>query len=130
MKISQFLFLTRDIFFEPPLYIFEEVLVAALIIVVAFCAPSEEKSKDIKILPASSSLEWIDDCPKKAPVCPKSYKGAPPLLLISLDGFRPDYLKRGLNPTLERLSRCGVRAPYMMPVFPTKTFPNHYSQVT
>ncbi|GFS38436.1 hypothetical protein NPIL_423301, partial [Nephila pilipes] len=78
----------------------------------------------------SSSLEWIDDCPKKAPVCPKSYKGAPPLLLISLDGFRPDYLKRGLNPTLERLSRCGVRTPYMMPVFPTKTFPNHYSQVT
>ncbi|GFW51106.1 hypothetical protein TNCV_3593881 [Trichonephila clavipes] len=107
-----------------------EVLFAVIIIVIAFCAPSKEKSKFISSLSASTPLEWIDDCPKSAPVCPPSYEDIPPLLLVSLDGFRPDYLKRGLSPTLARLSQCGVRAPYMMSVFPTKTFPNHFSQVT
>ena len=54
----------------------------------------------------------------------------PPLILISIDGFRPDYLKRNLTPTLQRLMDCGTRAPYMRSVYPTMTFPNHYSIVT
>lgn len=54
----------------------------------------------------------------------------PPVILISLDGFRADYLDRGRNPSLERLAQCGVHAPFMRPVFPTKTFPNHYTIVT
>ena len=60
----------------------------------------------------------------------------PPLLIISLDGFRSDYLDRELNgesaaPTLNRLARCGVWASSgMMPSYPTMTFPNHYSIVT
>jgi predicted AlkP superfamily pyrophosphatase or phosphodiesterase len=54
----------------------------------------------------------------------------PAVLLVSLDGFRWDYLDRGLTPNLERLAREGVRAEAMVPVFPTKTFPNHYSIVT
>jgi predicted AlkP superfamily pyrophosphatase or phosphodiesterase len=54
----------------------------------------------------------------------------PPLILVSLDGFRWDYLDRGLTPTLSRLARDGVRARWMVPVFPTKTFPNHFSIVT
>lgn len=52
------------------------------------------------------------------------------MILISLDGFRADYLDRGRNPSLERLAQCGVHAPFMRPVFPTKTFPNHYTIVT
>lgn len=56
--------------------------------------------------------------------------GEAPLVLISLDGFRADYLDRGRNPSLERLGQCGVRAPFMRPVFPTKTFPNHFTIVT
>jgi predicted AlkP superfamily pyrophosphatase or phosphodiesterase len=54
----------------------------------------------------------------------------PPVVLVSLDGFRWDYLDRGLTPTLARLAREGVRAQALVPVFPTKTFPNHYSLVT
>ena len=52
------------------------------------------------------------------------------LLVVSLDGFRADYLRRGLTPHLQRLSECGVHAPYMRASFPTKTFPNHYTLVT
>lgn len=66
-----------------------------------------------------------------------------PLILISLDGFRPEYLSRtatennphhnGLEfaaPTLNCLSKHGLSAPFMMPSYPTITFPNHYSIVT
>lgn len=52
------------------------------------------------------------------------------LLLVSIDGFRPDYLDRGLTPTLARFAREGVRATSMQPSFPTLTFPNHYTLVT
>ncbi len=54
----------------------------------------------------------------------------PPLLLISLDGFRADYLYRGHTPVIQKLSECGVHVPYMRPVFPSKTFPNHYAIAT
>jgi predicted AlkP superfamily pyrophosphatase or phosphodiesterase len=54
----------------------------------------------------------------------------PPVILISLDGFRPDYLERGVTPHLDRLAREGVRAEALIPVFPTVTFPNHYTLVT
>ncbi len=54
----------------------------------------------------------------------------PTVILVSLDGFRPDYLDRGITPNLSALAAGGVRAKKMQPVFPSKTFPNHYSQVT
>lgn len=56
--------------------------------------------------------------------------GTRPLtVLISIDGFRTDYLDRGVTPTLSRLAAEGVRGT-MRPSFPTKTFPNHYTLVT
>lgn len=53
-----------------------------------------------------------------------------PLILVSIDGFRPDYLERGVTPTLNRLAAGGVRATAMRPSFPSVTFPNHYTLVT
>ena len=55
---------------------------------------------------------------------------APTVILISLDGFRPDYVDRYEAPTLRRLAAEGVRAEGMLPSFPSKTFPNHYTVVT
>jgi predicted AlkP superfamily pyrophosphatase or phosphodiesterase len=52
------------------------------------------------------------------------------VLLVSLDGFHPDYLDRGLTPTLQQLADEGVRARWLTPSFPTKTFPGHYTMVT
>ena len=54
----------------------------------------------------------------------------PPItILISIDGFRPDYLERHATPTLSRLAAGGVVAA-MRPSFPSVTFPNHYTLVT
>lgn len=53
----------------------------------------------------------------------------PVTLLISIDGFRPDYLDRGIAPRLSKLKADGVFA-RMRPSFPTLTFPNHYTLVT
>lgn len=55
---------------------------------------------------------------------------APALILISLDGFRPDYIERGRTPHLSAIAARGVRARWMTPTFPTKTFPQHYTIVT
>jgi Uncharacterized proteins of the AP superfamily len=52
------------------------------------------------------------------------------LILISLDGFRYDYLDRGITPTLSKIASDGVRAAYLQPVFPSSTFPNHISIIT
>jgi predicted AlkP superfamily pyrophosphatase or phosphodiesterase len=58
--------------------------------------------------------------------------GAPPapLLLISIDAYRADYIDRGLSPTLAMLAKDGVHADSMQPSFPSLTFPNHYTLVT
>ena len=54
----------------------------------------------------------------------------PYVVLISLDGFRWDFPKRYETPHLAAMAENGVRARAMIPCFPTKTFPNHYSMVT
>lgn len=54
----------------------------------------------------------------------------PYLILISIDGFRWDYQDTYDTPTLDRIAASGVRAEAMVPVFPTLTFPNHYSIAT
>nr|WP_234419429.1 ectonucleotide pyrophosphatase/phosphodiesterase [Sphingomonas sp. EC-HK361] len=54
---------------------------------------------------------------------------APVTILVSIDGFRPDYLDRGVTPNLSALAAGGVSAA-MRPSFPSKTFPNHWAIVT
>lgn len=55
-----------------------------------------------------------------------------PLILISLDAFRWDYCALHPEETahLRQIAREGVSARQLIPVFPTNTFPNHYSIVT
>ena len=50
--------------------------------------------------------------------------------LTNVDGFRHDYLGRGNTPNLDKLATTGLHTKTMRPVFPSKTFPNHYSLVT
>ena len=69
--------------------------------------------------------------PPSAPTAVAAPSSRPtPLLLISIDAYRYDYIERGLSPTLAMLARTGVQAASMQPSFPSLTFPNHYTIVT
>ncbi len=63
---------------------------------------------------------------------PNASRPTPLLLLVSMDGFRWDYLDLYANetPTLRRLRDTGASSHGLIPVFPSNTFPNHYSIVT
>lgn len=52
------------------------------------------------------------------------------LILISFDGFRSDYLTKAETPNFDALVSGGVTSEGLIPVFPTKTFPNHYAIAT
>lgn len=54
----------------------------------------------------------------------------PTTLLISLDGFRADFINRGLTPRLNAFIKEGISPKYMLPSFPSVTFPNHYTLAT
>jgi predicted AlkP superfamily pyrophosphatase or phosphodiesterase len=54
----------------------------------------------------------------------------PTVILVSFDGFRWDYPSKAPTPHLRRLMERGVHARNLIPSFPSKTFPNHYSIVT
>jgi predicted AlkP superfamily pyrophosphatase or phosphodiesterase len=57
--------------------------------------------------------------------------GANPIVvLISFDGWRWDYIERAEVPHLRALASRGVKADGLIPSFPSKTFPNHYTLVT
>ncbi|RZM74823.1 alkaline phosphatase family protein [Pseudoalteromonas rubra] len=52
------------------------------------------------------------------------------VVMISLDGFRWDYIEKHKAKNLASIAAQGVRAEYLEPVYPTKTFPNHLSIIT
>jgi predicted AlkP superfamily pyrophosphatase or phosphodiesterase len=72
--------------------------------------------------------------PERAAVVPggavEPAAGEPTLIVISLDGFRWDYLEWEEASNLSQLAAVGVRAEGLIPTFPSKTFPSHYSIVT
>jgi len=47
-----------------------------------------------------------------------------------MDGFRWDYPDKASTPNLDFIAANGVKAERLIPCFPTKTFPNHYSIAT
>ena len=54
----------------------------------------------------------------------------PLTVLVSFDGWRSDYDVKAPAPALRALMARGVRAESLIPAFPTKTVPNHYSIAT
>lgn len=60
----------------------------------------------------------------------KTTEYKPYVILISLDGFRWDYVEKYNPPNLSSFIKNGVRAASLIPSFPTKTFPNHYTIAT
>lgn len=78
---------------------------------------------------------WTVGCSTPSPP-PTSWRTLPAasiertIILISFDGFRWDYLDRHPTPEIQRLVARGARAEALIPPFPTKTFPSHYTTVT
>jgi len=64
-----------------------------------------------------------------AALLPAGLAAQPVTILVAIDGFRPDYLDRGVTPRLNQLKAQGASAA-MRPSFPSVTFPNHYTLVT
>lgn len=59
-----------------------------------------------------------------------SISNNPILIVVSYDGFRYDYLNQNLTPNMLKLKQEGTFAEYIYNVFPTKTFPNHFTIAT
>jgi predicted AlkP superfamily pyrophosphatase or phosphodiesterase len=80
---------------------------------------------------AATLLLALASCVVATPPIPvtRAESRQPVTILVSIDGFRPDYLGRGNTPNLDALAAAGLKAA-MRPSFPTKTFPNHYTIVT
>lgn len=54
----------------------------------------------------------------------------PYVILVSFDGFRADYAERFNLPNFKAFIKDGAAAEGLIPSFPSKTFPNHYTLVT
>ena len=52
------------------------------------------------------------------------------VLMVSFDGFRYDYVDMCDTPNFDKVALSGVKANALIPVFPSLTFPNHYSIAT
>ncbi|MEO5494674.1 MAG: nucleotide pyrophosphatase/phosphodiesterase family protein [Sphingomonas sp.] len=86
----------------------------------------------IAALAACIALQACATAPQSAPAtiaAAPTETRAPVTILVSIDGFRPDYLDRGVTPNLNALAAAGISAA-MRPSYPSKTFPNHWTLVT
>lgn len=88
-----------------PLRLFAPVLAPVLVLILGLAAAAPVSAQDRDVGPR------------------------PTVILISIDGFRADYLERGVTPVLSQLAAEGATGP-MRPSFPSVTFPNHYTLVT
>ncbi|RAK51054.1 ectonucleotide pyrophosphatase/phosphodiesterase [Phenylobacterium deserti] len=89
-------------------------------------------SNPLRMLLALCAVLAFAGCASRPPSAPahvSHVRQVAPTILVSIDGFRPDYLDRGLTPAMSRLAQGGVLAA-MRPSFPSKTFPNHWTLVT
>ena len=61
---------------------------------------------------------------------PATAESRPYVIVVSLDAFRHDYLERFHPRSLESLAERGIAARALIPPFPSKTFPSHYTIAT
>jgi predicted AlkP superfamily pyrophosphatase or phosphodiesterase len=69
-------------------------------------------------------------CAGRSVVLQPAASDKPLVILISYDGWRWDYDRKVPTPNLQRLIAQGVKAEGLIPAYPSKTFPNHYTIVT
>ena len=82
------------------------------------------------LLLTSCNKKILSPTPSITNTISKTAQNKPYLILISLDGFRWDYVEKYNPPNLSSFTKKGVKAESLIPSFPTKTFPNHYTIAT
>lgn len=87
-------------------------------------------SRVAALVPALLAIGLALGCASPARRAPATQESRPYVVMISFDGFRHDYAEKWNLPALTRMAREGAKADALVPVFPTKTFPNHYAIVT
>lgn len=101
-------------------------------------APSDDHARDPdssarrlrSLLLLIALLLALAACATRAPETASARQRPLPVLLIGIDGFRPDYLAMPEARTLRALADGGGYADALQPAYPSLTFPNHYSLVT
>lgn len=58
------------------------------------------------------------------------HKDKPIVIMLSLDGFRADYIEKMNPPSLKKIAQEGIYSPALIPSYPSHTYPNHFSLVT
>lgn len=87
------------------------------------------RSTHFAVAAVAISLAWGCSIAPRPPAG-LSATSRPYVVLISFDGFRHDYLDRYRPAAFEAVAARGVRAAALIPSFPSKTFPNHYTLAT
>lgn len=110
------------------------LLLLAPIALLAACTAASRPTPVAPPPAESAAVTPMATAPATAPAetqpgVPSAEPRAPVTILVSIDGFRADYLHRGNTPHLDALAAEGATGP-MHPSFPSKTFPNHYALVT
>lgn len=81
------------------------------------------------------SFVFVVACSHKGPTPDRklndaAHQGKPVVIMISLDGFRHDYVQKYDPPNLKKFIEGGSQAEALIPIYPSLTFPNHYTLVT
>ncbi|KAL1239938.1 Ectonucleotide pyrophosphatase/phosphodiesterase C27A7.1 [Trichinella spiralis] len=100
------------------------ILIPLALLIALICVATSRKSQSPEV-----ADRWHSDVCNRKRICPKHWD-LPVVLMVSLDGFRADYLKRNKTNAMQKLIECGSTSPFMYASYPSKTFPNHYTIVT
>ncbi len=109
--------------------------IAAGAVLLAACGDAHPGAPDIPVVDDPGGrppgLETPDPQSATGGENAASRLGAPHVVVVSLDGFASRYVGQYEPSALQALAAGGVWAPDgMIPVYPSKTFPNHYALAT
>lgn len=101
-------------------------LIFALTITLIACDKSNppKPQDEVRLREASLNLTCVD---RKNSL---QNLDSPIVIMISIDGFRADYMQKINPPNLKRIIKEGIYSPGMIPSYPTHTYPNHFTLVT
>lgn len=104
-------------------------LTTALALIISFAfgfsGCTKGKKKPVAVQPTATK----PNSPTGGVNDPKS-RHKPIVVMVSIDGFRYDYMEEFRPPHLNALAAQGVKAASLKPSFPSLTFPNHVTLVT